>query len=715
MAGTSYPDVIPAGFDLLRTTPGGAIFKFKEMPIPPDFFGRGSESFEDTVEFRGRPLPPELFRGQEITHVDTVVQRKVAAEMKPPYPCSCEVPIEIVGLALESVEPIRVRVRNRTELWDVQAEVSTSRASEGSMIITKTRPDGGVFDSTLMLIPLLKFTRRCDGKERTLDVGAVLPMFPAFEEKLVMRSSQTPWLHDAPYTLKIRGLNDNFVAGAPDAFAEEGLASIHNAEEPPDVDVQITGISSTCLTLGRTRSFTASGSPAGGTYSWTITQGASRASIVGVANAFAVTVRGEQASGAANDITLLVQYQAPEGGNAGSASVQLTTIQCTLDLRSSGTLDTFNQAEIPRDPVKGPKHGFPNLGPVSPNNPPGCDGFWKNIEVEAQLTPADAVLSCKLNFRRIRRGLSGTRFPDGTFIDEGSCFVLTGCGDDPSDKDEDLTLSPIGTIYVTDGPGLLTGTTAACSAAQAGVTEIHCMDFTEWLEVDDQQCGPDILWHAETRIQCQGGTWVEVASSVGPGHIGCTIDLPVLPPLFSVSEAVELIEADPIEDRVRGYKQISDHYRLDQLSDDERAELVPELIRVAVQHGDQEERFLSLTLAIELLGLLQASEGIPVLMEHVQKEFDSPFLREDETVASKALVRIGHPAIPAIINKAQSATETEWPIFENVLLSLGDQPAVHKEICGFLDSCPGDVAEKRLSQYILRIANPKGLRGAEAR
>ena len=241
------------------------------------------------------------------------------------------------------------------------------------------------------------------------------------------------------------------------------------------------------------------------------------------------------------------------------------------------------------------------------------------------------------------------------------------------------------------------------------------MDFTEWLVVDDQQCGPDILWHAETRLQCQGGTWVEVAGSVGPGHIGCTIDLPVLPPLFSVSEAVELIEADSLEDRVRGYKQISDHYRLDQLSDDERAELVPELIRVAVQHGDQEERFLSLTLAIELLGLLQASEGIPVLMEHVQKEFDSPFLREDETVASKALVQIGHPAIPAIINKAQSATETEWAILENALLSLGDQPAVHKEICGFLDSCPGDVAEKRLSQYILRIANPKGLRGAEAR
>ena len=77
MAGTSYPDVIPAGFDLLRTAPGGAIFKFKEMPIPPDFFGRGSESFEDTVAFRGRPLPPEVFRGQEITHVDTVVQRKI--------------------------------------------------------------------------------------------------------------------------------------------------------------------------------------------------------------------------------------------------------------------------------------------------------------------------------------------------------------------------------------------------------------------------------------------------------------------------------------------------------------------------------------------------------------------------------------------------------------------------------------------------------------
>ncbi len=54
MAGTSYLDVSPAGFDLLRTTPGGAVFKFKEMPIPPDFFGRGSTSYRLTLNSASR-------------------------------------------------------------------------------------------------------------------------------------------------------------------------------------------------------------------------------------------------------------------------------------------------------------------------------------------------------------------------------------------------------------------------------------------------------------------------------------------------------------------------------------------------------------------------------------------------------------------------------------------------------------------------------------
>src|SRR5690349_4741700 len=93
-------DQIPVGFDFLQTLSEGAVFHFSKIPIPAGFFAPTSHAFTKTVKFKGRPLSRKYFGGLDITHVDTVVERKKPAEVPPPYPSSAVVPIELVGLAL---------------------------------------------------------------------------------------------------------------------------------------------------------------------------------------------------------------------------------------------------------------------------------------------------------------------------------------------------------------------------------------------------------------------------------------------------------------------------------------------------------------------------------------------------------------------------------------------------------------------------------------
>jgi hypothetical protein len=164
-------DEIPSGFDLFSTAPEGALFNFAQVPIPAGFFSSKSEPFTQLVRFQGRPLPRAHFGGLDVTHVDTIVQRKHSVSLPAPYPSKAVVPVEIVALALESVEPIRVRVGDRTEFWDLLGELSEHRPSDGRMTITKLNEEGGVFDSELTVFPVFRFVRRCDGKERILDVG----------------------------------------------------------------------------------------------------------------------------------------------------------------------------------------------------------------------------------------------------------------------------------------------------------------------------------------------------------------------------------------------------------------------------------------------------------------------------------------------------------------------------------------------------------------
>ena len=222
---------IPAGRDLLRTARHGATFSFAEIPIPAEFFADDSEAFTKAVRFHGRPLPCSFFNGHAITHVDTIVDRPESVELPPPYPRSRTTPIELVGLGLDSSDPIEVETATATELWDVHVELSASKPSAGRMTITKTHRAGGVFDSEFTVFPVFRFRRQSDGRERVVDVGA-LPLSSELIDKITLRSRNSSWVHFASDKLRVAGLNDtNFVPGVRQI---EGIARTRAVPETDD-------------------------------------------------------------------------------------------------------------------------------------------------------------------------------------------------------------------------------------------------------------------------------------------------------------------------------------------------------------------------------------------------------------------------------------------------------------------------------------------------
>jgi len=167
--------VLP-GVDLWSTPCGGATVDshFTVMPLPPGFFGPGSDPFAGDVAFKGEPLtttPPGILGPS-----DAIVERKTVA-MLPAVGDSDTVPIEIIALSLTSCNPITVTYNggSNPELWDVDACLSSTQPQNiGSMIIRRGCDAGGTFSATLPVTPKFIFIRQSDQAVRVLDLGGML-------------------------------------------------------------------------------------------------------------------------------------------------------------------------------------------------------------------------------------------------------------------------------------------------------------------------------------------------------------------------------------------------------------------------------------------------------------------------------------------------------------------------------------------------------------
>src|SRR4051794_25043134 len=197
-------------FSLFQTDPSQNVFHFVgKSAIPAGFFTPDSQTFEGAANFGGDPLVK--FEGRDVGNADTVVQRTADAAPGPDGTAGEPAPIGLVALSLVSVTPIEVMTSTGVQLWDVRVGQSPSRASTGSVRLTRTAPDGGTFDSQLTVYPLFTFTRLSDGTQRTLDVGA-LPDGQRPDDPVV--GTDTPWRAGCvPPALDIGNLNGGFCAG----------------------------------------------------------------------------------------------------------------------------------------------------------------------------------------------------------------------------------------------------------------------------------------------------------------------------------------------------------------------------------------------------------------------------------------------------------------------------------------------------------------------
>lgn len=134
--------VVKPGDDHLSTVRGE--LRFAENPIPADFFGPGSDPFTGDIPLVGHPPNPSGPLGD----TDTVVRRLNPAAL-PFAGCTDTVPIEIVALSLQSVNPITVTGSPSSgftdSFFDVFVAIDPLRLSGGNMDITRT--NSGSFDS----------------------------------------------------------------------------------------------------------------------------------------------------------------------------------------------------------------------------------------------------------------------------------------------------------------------------------------------------------------------------------------------------------------------------------------------------------------------------------------------------------------------------------------------------------------------------------------
>ena len=182
----AFPDDVSPGLDLWESqAPSAWTFGDGFPPIPADFFGPGSEPFEGHIPITPKPLVSTVCP-DPTGDTDTIVKRLGRAKVDA-NGATDQVPIEIVELSLTSIAPIMVS--NGTQ-WQVDVTLSPSVRSTGTMEVTRTHADGGVYSAESFMVPEFTFTQVGVGTELTLD-GATEGM------GTYLHVVNVPWIDDS--------------------------------------------------------------------------------------------------------------------------------------------------------------------------------------------------------------------------------------------------------------------------------------------------------------------------------------------------------------------------------------------------------------------------------------------------------------------------------------------------------------------------------------
>ena len=194
---------IPPGKDCFPTPCGSTQVKFKDNPVPPNFF--------DVDDIIAKSLP---YAGAiKLGNGDTIISRLEAAAPASGGP-SAAVEIELVAMVLHSCEPIIVDYEDSVETvqWEVTVDLSGVGPS-GQMEISRTHEDGGTYSANFYVQPVFTFCRVDD----PLDCRFLDPAFDLGKGPVKLGTiGSPPWMYGEGGTVARDGVgcsSVNFVPG----------------------------------------------------------------------------------------------------------------------------------------------------------------------------------------------------------------------------------------------------------------------------------------------------------------------------------------------------------------------------------------------------------------------------------------------------------------------------------------------------------------------
>ncbi|MHC4695701.1 MAG: hypothetical protein ACYTFA_03045, partial [Planctomycetota bacterium] len=137
-------------------------------PIPVGWFDTDSEEFTGQVDLVGAPV------GGRSNGPSTILQRTAdPVAVEDPIGHGGTADIELVALRLVSTLPIAIAYPDlHTEYWDLEVGLSPTPVSWGGEIYAeKMHDNGGWYNITVNVQPLLTFTRQSDGMIKELDTA----------------------------------------------------------------------------------------------------------------------------------------------------------------------------------------------------------------------------------------------------------------------------------------------------------------------------------------------------------------------------------------------------------------------------------------------------------------------------------------------------------------------------------------------------------------
>jgi len=471
-----------------------------------------------------------------------------------------------------------------------------------------------------------------------------------------------------------------------------------------------------CVVKNQDQQYQMVGNPTGGTYQWRVINGGTHVNLTRGATTDTVTVRGVDASTAADDVELEGTYT--QGGSVCTQRVKLTAIEIELPLTSfqplrfHSTTGTTADANDSAAPLYS-NWGMPNLGVLSP--PVAPNGFNDNMELEARIRPCDPAMRCLFNFNRTREGTVGS-LAGGQFTALPFDCTAGGCNDNSPATAQDLVFSGTGdcSIFDIDIPGIQPTPVQTCSGTTSDA--MSCLNFEEWLTINGVRATPDLEWHASTRIHCTNGAWVRAArgsgNGIGEGHVDCSRQVATAPATTrptapaSAMEAVARLGEAQTAARVAGYEALLARIHRGELAGEERAAVVSALIDRAKAEAADGEFGSAPLLAIQALGELHAVEAVPTLLDRLLDEFSRPIagVADVATPAAQALAKIGQPALQPLLDLAASGTVEQWNEARMSLEMTTVGPAqLHDLVAARLQAKPTELEQERLRELSMAI------------